>query len=265
MLFTDDAVQSGSALVVPCGSMKKSLAWDSFEPKLVAHIKKFFPFDAALLGREGLTAVVRHAADRAITYGFQHGGHLCRFTNLTISLGGWFESDPQLPWAEPILRSRSRKDPETKLRDLTQATYQYLDAVSGMNGLYFRNALGRVRALKYDMLPSVSREPAKALETLFASIYPEKARAVRGTHEVAVEIMRRRAARFKFTEGRTFTLFALLSFLLGAGFDRDPLFPWAARALAARTASPDETARALAKGGIDWLQRALRLLGAVRP
>jgi hypothetical protein len=54
-----------------------------------------------------------------------------------------------------------------------------------------------------------------------------------------------RAERYQIETGRGLTVFVTLMFLLGAGFDGDPLYPWAGEVLLDRSL-PDENTRVTA-------------------
>jgi len=236
----------------------KDPAWERYESAMLAHLAKSFPVDMGLLGTENAVAVIAFGAARAQSYGLSSARQLCRYTNLMIGLGSRFDVDPQLPWAAPILRSTSRKDRDAVLDDLSERAATHLMAVSGLKGMIYARALARARTRKLETLPGISpRGAEEELVSLFASIYPEKARLVEGTLGLFVRVAAIGARRYQLGEGQPFTLYALLMFILGAGFDDDPQFPWATRVLNdSCLRSPSEKARALADAGLEWLGRA---------
>jgi hypothetical protein len=237
----------------------KDPAWERYESEMLAHLAKSYPVDMGLLGTQNAKAVIAFGAARAQSHGFNSARQLCRYTSLMIGLGSRFDADPQLPWAAPILRSTSRKGPDARLDDLSERAAKHLTAVSGFKGMVYLRALARARGRTLEMLPSVSPRGAEdALAPLFASLYPEKARLIEGTLGLLVKIAEIGARRYKLGEGHPFALYATLMFLLGAGFDEDPQFPWAGQVLNdSRTPSPLDKVRALADAGLAWLGRAL--------
>jgi hypothetical protein len=76
----------------------------SFEGRLAAHCRRFFPRAANALG-EQLADAVREAFERAKSHGFARERDICKYLNLVFTFGRDFDRSPLTAWAKPLLRS----------------------------------------------------------------------------------------------------------------------------------------------------------------
>lgn len=203
-----------------------------FAPRQVQHLKEAFPKHCRFLGEDGILDVVRYGIEQGHAYGFTQQSAVSLFIDLTLLLGRFFHSDVQLPWALAILTDRSFEDELTKAQQLHAAALEYLDTVSGYDNEYIDAAQ---RRLLHEPLHiktgSVERFINEALSRL-RRIWPQKYDRV-GENDLRVLIQKgiptARAYALKSEPG--VLLYIGLMYMLGSGFDRDPLFAWAQRVL----------------------------------
>jgi hypothetical protein len=169
-------------------------------------------------------------------------------------LGVDFDSDPQLPWVCSFLTPSS----SPKVTALHSAALDYLGETGGENGEYLVRAMLRIR----DVDPRVLRLPGGperdgALCTWFEGLFPRK---YRYQGEDATMGMIRRVSESAGNHGIAsdagIATCALSAFMLGVGYHRDPLYPWAARALDVHD-TEDVKIGLLCQGGLHHLNSSL--------
>jgi hypothetical protein len=155
------------------------------------------------------------------------------YVTLMMILGIGFADDPQLPWVADLLDETVIAHPTVRIENLFAETLAYLDATAGPNcGLVVR-AMLRIRDFDLAAVPATTGELwiADVLRIL-NGFYPQKfafqgAAATRAMAELGI----RRAAAYGLTEPVGVFVFLECMFMLGSGFDHDPLQPWASNAL----------------------------------
>lgn len=156
-------------------------------------------------------------------------------------LGGAFETDPLLPWAAGILNDKTTSDQVARGDRLYNRAWEYIDQVipdyrDATGKPITARFVGELRQLRHelddilatDSMPAFSRESIARLESVFPAKcqYVGKKR-VSGVIPEGIEA----AAGYGITGQRGVTLFTVLMFVLGRGFDRDLLLPWASATL----------------------------------
>ena len=252
--------------------------------RLLAHMRQHFPVDMALLGRPGARLLAMLAFERARRHRLETVGEACRYLNLMLGLGSWFDEDPLLPWAGAAL---ALPEPAAdRMAALEADALPWFEAVQGPDGSRAMWALLRVRkvtmedlavprlgpppsAEQTDPIPDPERTRRRGppadrralLRALLVDLHPEKVRiagmpALEASMDAALGAARR--AGLDTPEGTA--LWAGLAFVLGAGFMRDPAHPWAAAALATPgdAAARTEALRAAALHAIEKAIAAIR-------
>jgi hypothetical protein len=184
-----------------------------------------------------------------IRKGWQKAGHYrltgerCArsYVEFMCLLGSGFDTDILLPWAAEILNDRATPSALARADRLHDRVWDYIGHVAGD----YRDPTGQpttarfveeIRTLRRDSLRSVSDqgfpEFARSLARRLERIFPAKCAYV-GQDRVhrLIARARARARRYGVTSERGVILFAGEMFVLGGGFDVDPLLPWASRAL----------------------------------
>ena len=202
-------------------------AISAFELRMVDHLRTYFPWHYRMWGPETARTVVRYGCQKAQSYGFMTERDICLYLTLIATLGGNFDTDRQLPWAQQILTDTSMREPTIRIDRLTDQAMQFLDQTVGKKDQYLNRALLRVRNELDELLADTSFPdlPTHALAML-EKIFPQKHRTVgeallRGVVTDGVQ----RANTYGITSRRGQLLFIGLMFMFGCGFDTDPQLP----------------------------------------
>lgn len=205
----------------------------NFDGHLVEKLKERFPKQCEAMGNEGLKALVRLGREQAEKHGFKTSRSIDAYVHLMPVLGSYFDRDPQVPWAAEILAKPGFKDEHARMEALRTRALEHVNQVSGPGGEHIKRALERLRA---SQLEGFARSGVPHFETYMlqrlAALYPEKAAAA---GEIALRTVMRGAVEAARNYGLTneagVTLLVALQFMLGAGFDTDPQYGWAAGVL----------------------------------
>ncbi len=210
------------------------------EERVLLQVIEAYPIHHRILGVSPLRAAVHLGFERAGVHGFRFDRSLRTYVDLMFMVGSGFDDDPQLPWAAAALADRASKDEATRAELLFAAARAYLMRVAGHANDHLLGALARARALPLPAGPTVEEATPPLLQDLMPTKYEEL-----GPAGVSRLLQRGRAAaaRYGITGTRGVTLYVVLMFILGAGFDQEPLAPWASTILNDK-AIRDEHARA---------------------
>jgi hypothetical protein len=232
----------------------------AFETSLVEHFFRYYPKDCARLGEAPVRAMIRRGIERATAHGYHTREQAGLYCNLILMLGAGFDRDPQIPWAVEQLDDLVIDDPLERMRRLVATALQYLRDSFGEQGGYMARALVRIR--EYD-LASAPCSTGPQLETdllgSLESFCPQKFRTQGGGPTRAlIRLGVAEAARHGISGGPGLTVYIALMFMVGAGFDDDPIYPWAGAVLNdASTASEAERVGRLHRAAAAYVSRAL--------
>lgn len=233
----------------------EELHLQQFETSMLPHLQRFFPMDSALLGEPQLRAVIRQAARNALSRSFHEQGQVCRYIDLSLSLGTDFPRDPLLPWAESHAGARGGS-----FQSLYDDAIGYIEAVSGETGQYAMRAILRARALSFAEMANPNADTADTLR-LLSKLWPQKFRRLRPVDQTRFLALADALSRNDglWTSGPQ-RLYTILMFMLGSYFAVDATIPWARAALMQTAASPDARARALYDAAMGFIDRFIALL-----
>jgi len=202
-------------------------AMAGFERRMVDHLRTYFPGHYRIWGPATAQTVVQYGCKRAQHYGLATERHICLYLTLMATLGGNFDTDPQLPWATAILADTTIPEPTMRIDRLTDHAMEFLDQTVGKNDHYLNRALLRVRNEFAELLadPSFPDLPTHALAML-NKLFPQKYRAVgeeclRAVVPVGIQCAR----NYGITMRRGQLIYLALMFTFGSGFDSDPQLP----------------------------------------
>jgi len=208
-----------------------------FDADMIAHLRRFYPVDHALLGADGLLAVIHAGQAEAMSHGLGSAGEVRRFIDLGLVLGSGFLRDPLLPWAARCL-AQDRPDAGA-IANLCAQAVDYLDLVNGADGLQALRAVLRASGAPFADLTDVRGAPSDSILRLLRRVWPEKFRclpvALRPAFLRAATVSARRVG---LAEPAACQFHALMMFLLGAEYTTDPALPWAGAALAGSVGLP---------------------------
>jgi hypothetical protein len=237
-----------------------------FEPGAMAHIQVAFPKHYGFLQDDGARAVIAHGRDRAREYGLGDRRSTLLYIDFTLLLGRSFDEDPQLPWAAAILNDPSlgrqkpldviHTEPPVRAVRLHEYATAYLDLVSGLDNEFIDEAQRRllhespaVRAPHTDEV--FEKEVLERLRIL----WPEKYEYIGEAAAVALTrsgVHKMRGYGFSAPAGAFFGVVAM--YMLGSGFDEDPLFSWATAAIRDGDGTEKERAERFYEKGMQYLK-----------
>lgn len=209
-------------------------ALERTELDLVRHFTRFYPRECLYAGGDGpVLTLVRRAIERAAEHGYTGRGQIYLYTGLMFMLGDRFDRDPQIPWAGAQLDDVSIPNPTLRIEELYKTAVNYLGATAGEDCELIVRAMLRLRAFDPEHHPRTTGEEwDKDVCARLGELYPEKYKA-QGEEptRAMVHASAERAALYGVGGPKGRAVYATLSFMLGSGFHRDLLYPWAARAL----------------------------------
>ncbi len=203
---------------------------DRFAARLCDVFVQAYPRECRQAG--GPTAMlrwVRIGLDSAVAAGYLSQYESGRWLALMLILGVDFAIDPQLPWVRDCLDATVVPDPSDRIDLLFERTLDYLGDTAGKDAEYEVRAMLRMRAIDLGSLPALPDEAAVAAACDRLSVlYPRKF-AFQGPELTAKTVARQllRAHEMGLAGPAGEFLFVMLSFMMGSGFDHDPLHPWA--------------------------------------
>jgi hypothetical protein len=214
-----------------------------FEDQMVVHLEKFAPRHWQVIGEPTGREVIRLGIEQAKKYGFTNRGPVRFYLELMFMFGSYFDTDPQYPWVQAVLRDPEPMDQMVRADRLFDALNDYIAQVTGPKHENVIEALKRLSRTKVEEVakPGIPLDESAARE--LQTIYPQTCeylgepavkRLIRHSFELA------RVYGFDTTHGRL--LMVGLTFFMGHNFPKDPLCAWIGRRLDAKR-RPDPAAR----------------------
>ncbi|MGH9632161.1 MAG: hypothetical protein ACRD7E_27975 [Bryobacteraceae bacterium] len=206
----------------------------NFEQRLAEYARATFPKHCRVFDDEGLRKLVRYAMDQAQAYGMLSEKAAETYLRTIFLLGHHFDNDRQYSWTAEILGDDAGE--EERADRLERRGMEYLEKAGGAGYAHYYEALRRMRRepLRFERPPRQSLDDY-ALSRLKA-LYPQKVESLSpdGVKAAAEHGNESAKAHGISSDPGRFLMIALV-FMLGAGFDTDPQFPWAAGALTEKT------------------------------
>lgn len=245
----------------------RAAAARGFEGEMAAHLADFSPWLFAAVGDGPLRKAIRLGTDKARGYGFTDRGPVRLYLELMLLFGSHFDTDPQYPWANAILKDVDGGSQMDRAERLYRRAMDYREKVAGPDDANTLNAFRNILVLARQPLSLAGSDFATAMRRELALTYPEKVAYV-GDEGISALIRRAmEGARMqRFSTPRGMALVVVLMFAMGHGCGSDPLYPWIAQTLRDDTIKePDARAARLEARGIAWLERVLANLGEGGP
>jgi hypothetical protein len=238
----------------------------AFEDRTYAHLQRYFPRHCALVGETQMRKVIQQGWTKSASYGLTAECCVRSYIEFMCLLGSSFDMDPLLPWAAKILNDTSTSDQIERGDRLYDRAWEYIDHIIPD----FRDAAGqpitarfiaelkKLRSMPDELvttaiLPEFTHRARDRLEQVF----PAKSRYVgeQAVNQAIADAIG--AARSYGLTGEQGTWFVVvLKFLLGTGFDKDPLLPWASATLSdSATSDPRKRLNKLYVEGAGFLRQ----------
>ncbi len=94
---------------------------ESFQDRMVSHIKQFFPLSIEQLGEPAIRDLIRYGIQRSAAYQFRLEPDVCNYIDFMVVFGRDFDRDPALPWASSILNDPALPGPSVRVTELHKA------------------------------------------------------------------------------------------------------------------------------------------------
>lgn len=198
----------------------RSNALQSFEDKMVEHVKEFFPAHYHTIGPKNIRETIQYGYTQAKRYGLTTQRNVCLYINTMMVLGSNFNTDPMYPWAKETLQDKKIADPMKRVDQLCKKAEEVLEQISVSPHTYQHNVLA-------DLIKNTDGVLKDALNYL-QMIFPAKFEAVGPTNlQVMVKYGITSTAKYGIVAENNIMIYIFLMFLLGSGFNKDPQFSWA--------------------------------------
>lgn len=99
-----------------------------FAKRVALHVGRFFPGRCEELGEDGIKEWVAHGIARAESHRITKRGNVRRYIDLMFTLGRDFDLDPDLPWAQAILRHAPERSETALVEELLERALASLRA-----------------------------------------------------------------------------------------------------------------------------------------
>lgn len=213
----------------------------NFEDRMVNHLREFTPRHFRILQETDIRRVVRYGMERAQSHNLTSERSVRLYIEMMFMLGSHFDTDPQAPWAAEILSDRDITDEVARVDRLNDKAWDYVEHIlldyRSIEGTADQSRLirelRRIRQVRDEvLLPPAIPEFYRNTLTRLGEIFPNK-------YEYVGELNLRRliqrgimsAQSHRITTERGVVTFIAMMFVLGSGFDSDPLAPWASAIL----------------------------------
>jgi hypothetical protein len=195
---------------------------DRFVASLTETFTRCYPGEAP---GEDVQALVTLGVHRAEGHGYTREREVALYVNVMFMLGAFFDEDPQVPWAGAELDLDLGGAPLERISRVHDMALDNLGRTMGEEGEHLVRACLRARKHAFDGAGNA----AECLRTC-ATLFPEKAahQGDAANHSYAAQAFT--LARGAGLGARGTQAYVVCGFFLGAGFARDPLHRWAARA-----------------------------------
>jgi hypothetical protein len=224
-------------LVIGGGQIEvmQTAALRRFDEDLYRHVRTYFPRHHRHLGEAQIRRFIGYGRQRAAHHGFRSERNVCLYISVMVMLGSNFDVDVRLPWAAALLAADEHET--LRIDALANAAMDHLDRVAGVDDRNIDSALRNIRAQLPVLLAEHHTEsgpwPRRA-EIQLRRIFPRKFAAIGDAQlPVLIDAAWQAALGHGIDEPRGLTVYLVCVTMLGSGFDRDPLLPWAAESLAA--------------------------------
>jgi hypothetical protein len=199
---------------------------DQFAEQRRVHALTCHPRLGHFIGDAALRSAVSAGISAAMARGLRNRVEVALYLELAFLLGSFFVEDPRFPWAADLLAPDSPERPLFRIRRAFDAATHWLDESHGLENEHLVRGLLRIRALT--SRPLAEQADAAGIVAWLDGLMPQQAAACGAGAMIALaQTALSRAGAYNMTAPGDAAMIALHMFMLGSGFDRDPLVPWA--------------------------------------
>lgn len=241
-------------------------AFRNFEDRMIEHLKRFSPSHFKILEEADVRRAIRYGWERAQAHRLTSERSVGLYVQTMFMLGSNFDADPQFPWAAETLDDETTPDEAARVDRLSEKAWDYVEHVlpdfpagdGSAEDSRMIEELRRIRREPQEVLaPSDMPEVyARSLARL-CEAFPKKCEYV--GHDNLRRLLQRATETvdaYGLNTERGVMLCLALMFVLGSGFDADPLLPWASAALKDQSvAGRNERVKRLYAGAVSCLRR----------
>ena len=204
-------------------------ALKTFEDEMVKHLKTFFPDHFAMIQEENIRNTIQYGYTKARRYGFGSIRNVCLYLNSMLFLGSNFDNDPMYPWAKSILSdTKNKKDSKVHIDKLADKVLETTGEIIGDKRIHLYRALLYLHKNSFDVYHMLTSNRHDSVYDHLHTVFPNKCEII--GHENIKELMRVgnvNAKRYRVMGPANIHLYLFFMFMLGSGFDTDPMMPWA--------------------------------------
>jgi hypothetical protein len=205
---------------------------DQFAEQRRVHALNYHPRLSQFIGDAAVRSAISVGISAAMGRGLRNRVEVSLYLELAFLLGSFFVEDPRFPWAAELLAPDSPEPPLFRVRRAMDGATDWLDESHGPENEHLVRGLLRIRALTPETVPE--QADVAGLVAWLRGLMPQQAAACgAGAMTELAQTALYRAASYDMIAPRDAAMIALHMFMLGSGFDRDPLVPWAGPILAA--------------------------------
>jgi hypothetical protein len=221
----------------------KRYALEQYAERTLQQFRRYFPRHGQIIGDGPIRNMILLGVDRAKRYGIVGECNVVLYASLMLLFGSYFDEDPQFPWAAAVLGDASLSTEVQRAERLYDRGVQEWQLMAGEDNMDLVRALARSRKLSCEEIVGTA---AGGLIEFFKKQYPEKARVLgEARMDGLIRESGRRAIGYGLAAPFAQSVMSVIAFCLGAAFDEDPMFPWAAQTLVSNDLKQDEKARTL--------------------
>jgi hypothetical protein len=203
----------------------EAAASEAFEQEVAAACRQIATRLCEVAGDSALRAMIRFSLGAAKSHDFTFRGPLRFYSQMALSYGIGFDTDPQLPWAALTLADRSGSEMDRAER-LWQAASDYRSYVGGPRDANTIAALRRLEQANAELMPANSDFRAMAMHA-----HPQKAELA-GDHALNSILEQSVYECQPFAlPNRGVLAVAVVKFAFGHLALHDPIYRWVRRPL----------------------------------
>ncbi len=213
----------------------ENAATSHFAATLLPQLRLRYPHRLATVSDAAGQTLIDSGVRLAASHGFTQRTTAQLVIELMVLLGHAFADDPLLPGIGVALGdpgTADERDPLARARALHSAALDYLDPVYGVDGTHFNMALQQLLAQPVRLSTGSREQFQHAALARLEQFWPQRFAAVgEQSMQQALRQHIARAVHYGIRNETGVFTYLTFSYVLGSGFDQDPLLPWAAKVL----------------------------------